>query len=85
MILTLGFASAVECGDGFCEEYEDFFNCRADCPTYCGDGLCGKGEGCGDCSVDCGICAPFCGDGFCEETETFDNCPIDCENEIIVL
>ena len=68
------------CGNGLCEEMEDYQGCKPDC-GFCGDGVCGAGEdetgpaGTLVCMKDCG---PVCGDELCELGETNQECPYDC-------
>lgn len=51
------------CGNGTCDNGEDWGTCPDDCDNLCGDGECGDGEDCGKCPADCGACpAP----AFCE-------------------
>ena len=66
------------CGDGFCNNGENNFQCSLDCPEVCGDGVCGDGErALGSCPADCDG-APVCDDGVCNNGETSASCPADC-------
>ena len=47
------------CGNGTCENGEDWANCEQDCgkcEAECGNGTCEDGESCGSCPNDCGEC-----------------------------
>jgi len=65
---------AVEkCGDGICDEYENYLSCYEDC-GFCGDKVCQiKYEDSTNCPEDCNPC----GDGVCSEGESL-ICGLDC-------
>ena len=45
------------CGNGICEEGEDYINCPEDCPAppVCGNGICEEGETEENCPEDCAV------------------------------
>ena len=69
------------CGNGACDNGENFGSCAADCKT-CGNGTCDTGETCGNCLTDCKaatqVCVPgavtSCNIKFCPGTRTCDAC-----------
>ncbi len=75
MVLTLGcLESGPLCGDGVCDEKEDYYSCPADCATepsgcvdQCGDNVCAEN---------------VCLGPNCPCAETPKNCPADCVAEI---
>jgi len=72
-----------ECGNGVCEDGEDYISCPADCeaPAVCGNGVCEDGEDYISCPADCEAPA-VCGNGVCEDGEDKENCPEDCKTEL---
>jgi cysteine-rich repeat protein len=89
VFVSLGFASALYCGDGISdigEECDDGNNVSGDgCSNncifeFCGDVICNNYETVLTCPCDCGNCPlpPICGDGTCNGDETCETCPGDC-------
>jgi len=80
-----GSLIAKPCGNGTCEETENWKNCAVDCKQpvkpVCGDGVCEKKEE-GTCLQDCPI-ETHCGDGTCDAKERANPnlCPFDCQTE----
>jgi len=76
----------IVCGNGACEEGEDYINCPQDCPPptipVCGNGVCETGEDYYTCPQDCPTQPeppqPVCGNGRCEIGEDYVICPEDC-------
>jgi len=67
------------CGDGNCDENENWLTCPQDCivPHYCGDNNCDYDEDHETCPQDCPI-VEYCGDGKCGQNEDYSTCPEDC-------
>ncbi|MFH1391811.1 MAG: hypothetical protein ABIH20_05860 [Candidatus Diapherotrites archaeon] len=78
-----------KCGNGVCDDKEDWKSCPADCdkpekppkPT-CGDNICSSNETCSSCQADCGKCpidpTEICGDDVCDTGESCSTCSEDC-------
>jgi len=65
------------CGDGYCDELENVYNCYTDC-GYCGDNICSLPyETIENCPADCS----GCGDGRCDLREE-GSCPQDCASKL---
>jgi hypothetical protein len=67
------------CGDGVCDDSEEFETCPIDCTcdpdcVECGDGECDASES-DSCPEDCG---ERCGNLACGEGEDVATCPLDC-------
>jgi len=69
----VNLAVTTSCGDGTCDENENYTNCPEDC-SVCGDGACTGDENYTNCPEDCSVC----GDGACTGDENYTNCPEDC-------
>ena len=63
------------CGDGCCDEGENYVTCPDDC-FGCGDGYCLWSENPCSCPQDC--LNTSCGDGCLSGDETCTNCALDC-------
>lgn len=61
------------CGNGICDEGENFNNCPDDCPEesepVCGNNVCETGENCGSCLTDCPCAEGYvCSNGICKSS-----------------
>jgi hypothetical protein len=83
-ITTTTTIKPVLCGDGICDETENYANCPNECPSGGKDNYCDAIKD-GLCDPDClqGLdpdCVEKCGNGMCETGENYANCPKDCKS-----